>query len=99
MQRLPLASDPKGAVRMTLAQMRTLDRERISVQEAAEIIGCSPQLLRDGLDIDEERPVAMRRYLFPHCKVGNRHCIMREGFLRWVDGTMLMPDLPGGDAD
>lgn len=84
---------------MTLEQMRTLDRERISVQEAAEVIGCSPQLLRDGLDIDEERPVAMRRYLFPHCKVGNRHCIMREGFLRWVDGTMLLPDLPGGDAD
>lgn len=84
---------------MTLAQMRSLDRERISVQEAAEIIGCSPQLLRDGLDIDEERPIEMRRYLFPHCKVGNRHCIMREGFLRWVDGTMLLPDLPGGDAD
>lgn len=84
---------------MTLAQMRSLDRERISVREAAEILGCSPQRLRDGLDIDDERPVEMRRYLFPHCKVGNRRSIMREGFLRWVDGTMLMPDLPGGDAD
>ena len=84
---------------MTLAQMRGLDRERISVREAAEILGCSPQRLRDGLDIDDERPVEIRRYLFPNCKVGNRRSIMREGFLRWVDGTMLMPDLPGGDAD
>ena len=80
---------------MTLEEMRNLKRESISVKEAAEIIGCSPQRLRDGLDIDEERPVEMRRYLFPHCKQGNRHSIMRRGFLRWVDGTMLMPDLPG----
>lgn len=84
---------------MTLEQMRNLDRERISVQEAAEIIGCSPQLLRDGLDIDDERPVEMRRYRFPHCKVGNRRSIMREGFLRWVDGSTMSQDLPGGDAN
>lgn len=73
---------------MTMEDIRNLKRESISVAEAADIIGCTPQLLRDGLDIDDERPVEMRRYLFPHCKVGNRRSIMREGFLRWVEGTM-----------
>lgn len=73
---------------MTIEDIRNLKRESISVAEAADIIGCTPQLLRDGLDIDDERPVEMRRYLFPHCKVGNRRSIMREGFLRWVEGTM-----------
>lgn len=80
---------------MTVAEMRNLDRERISVREAAEVLGCSPQRLRDGLDIDDERPIAERRYLFPHCKVGNRRCIMREGFLRWVAGDCMT----GGGAN
>ncbi len=71
---------------MTLTEMRSLDRDSITVKEAAEVIGCSPQLLRDGLDIDEERPVEMRRYLFPHCKAGNRHSIMRLGFIAWAEG-------------
>lgn len=74
---------------MTLDEMRRLDRESISVKEAAQVIGCSPQLLRDGLDIDEERPIEMRRYLFPHCKIGNRHSIMRAGFIRWAEGKLL----------
>lgn len=74
---------------MTLAEMENLDREYISVAEAASVIGCSPQLLRDGLDIDETRPVGMRRYMFPHCKNGNRHSIMREGFIRWVRGELI----------
>ena len=85
-------------MRMTLEEMRNLDRESITVKEAAEVIGCAPQLLRDGLDIDEERPVEMRRYLFPHCKVGNRHSIMRRGFLRWVDGSMEVFRRDGGRA-
>lgn len=76
---------------MTLEDMRSLKREYISVQEASQIIGCDPQRLRDGLDIDEERPVNMRRYLFPHCKIGNRHSIMRIGFLRWVEGATAAP--------
>ena len=75
---------------MTLEEMRGLDRESITISEAAEVIGCSPQRLRDGLDLDEERPVMMRRYLFPHCKVGNRHSIMRRGFLAWIEGNMSL---------
>ena len=76
---------------MTLSKMEGLERDYISVKEAADVIGCSPQRLRDGLDIDEERPIEMRRYLFPHCKVGNQHRIMREGFVRWVKGETMVP--------
>lgn len=80
---------------MTLREMRASDSPNISIRDAAEVIGCNPQRLRDMLDIDDERPVEMRRFLFPHCKVGNRRRIMREGFLKWIDGTMLKEDLPG----
>lgn len=80
---------------MTLAEMRRSEAANISIRDAAEVIGCNPQRLRDMLDIDEERPVEMRRFLFPHCKIGNRRRIMREGFLKWIDGTMLKEDLPG----
>jgi hypothetical protein len=66
--------------KMRISDLEGLDRDYITVKEAAEIIGCSPQRLRDGLDIDPDR------YLFPHCKVGNRHHIMREGFIRWAKG-------------
>ena len=75
--------------------MRKTDSPNISIRDAAEVIGCNPQRLRYMLDIDDERPVEMRRFLFPHCKVGNRRRIMREGFLKWIDGTMLKEDLPG----
>lgn len=80
---------------MTLTEMKGLERDYITVYEASDILECAPQRLRDALDIDEDRPMEQRRFLFPHCKVGNRRRIMRDGFLRWVDGTMLMPDLPG----
>ena len=63
---------------MRLHDLETLERDYITVKEAAEVMGCSPQRLRDGLDIAPER------YLFPHCKVGNRHRIMREGFIKWA---------------
>lgn len=80
---------------MTLAEMQKIDSPYVSIRDAAEVLGCNPQRLRDMLDIDEERPREMRRFLFPHCKVGNRRRIMREGFLRWVDGTMLFEDVAG----
>ena len=77
---------------MTLNQMESLDRDYVTVHEAADVLGCAPQRLRDALDIDEEKPVEMRRFLFPHCKVSNRRHIMREGFIRWARGAELKPD-------
>ena len=71
---------------MTLAEMIASDKATVSVYDVAPILECDPQKLRDALDIDEERPIEMRRFLFPHCKVGNRRKIMRVGFIRWLEG-------------
>jgi len=73
---------------MTLAEMKMLTKDSITVKEAAEVIGCAPQLLRDGLDMDDDRPIHLRRYMFPHCKAGNRHSIMRQGFIEWCEGRI-----------
>ena len=60
--------------------------DTISVKTATEVLKCAPQLLRDGLDLDDERPDELKRYRFPHCKVGNRHHIPRAGFVNWMKG-------------
>lgn len=84
---------------MTLYAMEQLDREHISLTEASDILGCDPQKLRDQLDLDDELPVELRKIRFPHVKIGNRQRIMRIGFLRWVRGETLQPDLQGEDGD
>ena len=76
----------EGGSTMTLSEMERLDSDTVSVYDAAKLIGCDPQRLRDALDLDVERPVDMRRFQFPHCKVGSRHYIPRLGFIRWVRG-------------
>ena len=73
---------------MTLNEMLESEDETVSIYDVAPILGCDPQNLRDALDIDEERPVEMRRFLFPHCKVGNRRKIGRIGFIRWIQGEL-----------
>lgn len=73
---------------MTLNEMLESEDETVSICDVAPILGCDPQKLRDALDIDEERPVEMRRFLFPHCKVGNRRKIGRIGFIRWIQGDL-----------
>ena len=84
---------------MTLARMEQLNREHISLNEASDILGCDPQKLRDQLDLDDELPVDMRKIRFPHVKIGNRQRIMRIGFIRWVRGETLTPDLHGEEGD
>lgn len=73
---------------MTLNEMMESEDETVSIYDVAPILGCDPQKLRDALDIDEERPVEMRRFMFPHCKVGNRRKIGRIGFIRWIQGDL-----------
>ena len=70
---------------MTLAEMEALDREFITVAEAASVMGCAPQRLRDGLDLYPEA------FPFPHYKIGHRHRIMRVGFVRWAMGEKQLP--------
>ena len=76
----------KGVTGMTLSELEQTDKAFVSVYDIAPVLECDPQKLRDALDIDEERPVEMRRFLFPHCKVGNRRKISRVGFIRWMEG-------------
>ena len=64
------------------------DAEWMTVKEVSDMIGCSPQRLRDALDIDDDLPIDRRRFLFPHCKVGDRRRISREGFDRWMRGDL-----------
>lgn len=73
---------------MTLEELKTSERAFVTVYDVASILECDPQNLRDALAIDEERPLEMRSFLFPHCKVGNRWKISREGFLRWISGDL-----------
>lgn len=70
----------------TLAMLEEMTCDTISVKQVSEVLHCAPVLLRDGLDLDEDRPDGSKRYRFPHCKVGNRHHISRIGFINWMKG-------------
>ena len=74
---------------MTLQNMKELDREWLTVAEAADVLGTSPQRLRDQLDIDDDLPVDRRKIRFPHIKIASRHHISRLGFIRWITGEMM----------
>lgn len=78
----------KGVNRVTLTELRQCGKTFVSVYDVAPILECDPQKLRDALDIDDELPIENRRFLFPHCKVGNRRKIGLDGFIRWVDGDL-----------
>lgn len=73
---------------MTWNEMVKSKEPTVSVYDVAEVLGCSPQRLRDALDIDDQRPVDMRRFPFPHCKVGASRKICRIGFIRWMNGDL-----------
>ena len=67
---------------MTLAEIEKLDRDFLTVQEIAECIHCSPQLIRDEA---EKNP----KYLgFPITKIGHSFKIPREGFVNWAKGMI-----------
>lgn len=74
---------------MTIEELKHESREFISVYDAASIMECDPQRLRDALDLDDERPIAERRFVFPHCKVGSKRRIARIGFIAWVEGNWV----------
>lgn len=73
---------------MTLSELEKSDHAFVSVYDVGPILECDPQKLRDALDIDDDLPIENRRFLFPHCKVGNRRKIGREGFIRWLKGDL-----------
>ena len=73
---------------MTLSELEQCEKAFVSVYDVAPILECDPQKLRDALDIDDDLPIESRRFLFPHCKVGNRRKIGRIGFVRWMRGCL-----------
>ena len=67
---------------MTIAEIERLDRDFITVQEAAGCIHCEPQLIRDEAS---KNP----KYLgFPIAKIGHSYKIPREGFVNWARGMI-----------
>lgn len=71
---------------MTWDELIRSEKNTVSVYDIAPILECDPQKLRDALDLDDDRPAELKRYRFPHCKVGNRRKIMRRGFICWMEG-------------
>ena len=67
---------------MTLAEIEALDSNTVSVKQAAEYLGCDPQLIRDEAS---KNP----KYLgFPIAKVGHAFKIPKEGFVNWAKGLI-----------
>lgn len=86
---VPETEAEEGDAGVTLQKMKELDREWLTVAEAADVLGTNPQRLRDQLDIDDDLPVDRRKIRFPHIKIASRHHISRLGFLRWISGEMM----------
>ena len=67
---------------MTLAEIEALESNTVSVKQAAEYLGCDPQLIRDEAS---KNP----KYLgFPIAKVGHAFKIPKEGFVNWAKGLI-----------
>ena len=67
---------------MTLREIEQLDCNTLTVKQAAEYLGCDPQLIRDEAGKDP-------KYLgFPICKCGHSFKIPREGFIAWAKGQI-----------
>lgn len=63
---------------MTLKDIETMDTDIIRIDDAAAVIGCHPQSLREMIK-DEPRSVG-----FNTCRVGRNIYIPRLAFLRWM---------------
>ena len=85
---------------MTLAEIEKMDTDFLTVQQVAECMRMSPQLIRD----QAEREV---RWLgFPICRAGHAFRIPRAGFVAWAKGetpAMMVRGefdmMVGGDAN
>lgn len=69
---------------MTLAEIKNLECDFLTVQQVAGCLRMDPQLIRD----QAERNV---KWLgFPICRAGHAFKIPREGFLAWATGKTPM---------
>lgn len=67
---------------MTLAEIKELDRDFLTVAEVAGCLKCSQQLIRD------EASKSPKYLGFPIAKVGHAFRIPREGFVNWATGMI-----------
>jgi hypothetical protein len=65
---------------MTLHEIAQIEREFITVGEAAQFLGCNPQKLREQAHKDREK------LGFPVSIVGNRVKIYKDGFVNYFKG-------------
>ena len=70
----------KGGGRMTLEEIRSLDRDIITPDEAAGALHCDPQYIRCAA---AQCPWVLG---FPVIRIGNRTKIPRLAFLRFMEG-------------
>ena len=66
---------------MTMDEIRASDRDVLTVQDIAPVLGAHPQWIRTTA---RETPELIG-YHFTFS--GNRMIIPREAFIRWMDGT------------
>lgn len=69
---------------MTIKEIENLECDFLTVQQVAECLRCSPQLIRD-------QAVREPKFLgFPIAQIGHAFRIPREGFLAWATGKIPM---------
>ena len=67
---------------MRLREIEELDEDFLTVQQVAECIKCSPQLIRDEAGKDP-------KFLgFPITKIGHSWKIPKAGFVNWAKGMI-----------
>ena len=69
---------------MTLAEIKELDKDFLSVAEVAGCLHMDQQLIRDQCERD------IKWLGFPACRCGHSFRFPREGFIAWATGATPM---------
>lgn len=79
---------------MTLAEIKAMDTDFLTVAEVAKFLHCEPQLIRDQA---EREPKFLG---FNISRFGHAFRIPRLAFISWMEGTVpVMAYRTGGDAN
>ena len=78
---------------MTIKEIEMLETDFLTVQQVAECLHASPQLIRDQAERD------IKWLGFPVCKFGHSFRIPREGFLTWARGKTPTITYPTGFSE
>ena len=70
-------------MKLTLEDIRRMDKDVLTPEEASGPLGCTGHLL--GVMCHEEP----EKIQFPFQCIGNRTIIPREGFVNWMEGKRI----------